>query len=186
MGHAVAVCGMPGSGKGEFANIIAANGVPVRSMGDMIRAEVKSRGIGGDPAIYGEVAADLRAKYGEDVLAVRLADEVTELLKIHPLVLIEGMRGTAEYDIFNSRWKPNFSSIAITANQEVRFQRTQERGRSEDGDRNQFEIREAREAGWGLYTLIENADYSLNNESSLEDLVVAANNWLEEFKENNS
>ncbi len=186
MGHAVAVCGMPGSGKGEFANIIAANGVPVRSMGDMIRAEVKSRGIEGGPAIYGEVAADLRAKYGEDVLAVRLADEVTELLKIHPIVVIEGMRGTAEYDIFNSRWKPNFSSIAITANQEVRFQRTQERGRSEDGDRNQFEIREAREAGWGLYTLIENADYSLNNESSLEDLVVAANNWLEEFKENNS
>ena len=186
MGHAVAVCGMPGSGKGEFANIIAANGVPVRSMGDMIRAEVKSRGIGGGPAIYGEVAADLRAKYGEDVLAVRLADEVTELLKTHPIVLIEGMRGTAEYDIFNSRWKPNFSSIAITANQEVRFQRTQQRGRSEDGDRNQFEIREAREAGWGLYTLIENADFSLNNESSLEDLVVAANNWLEEFKENNS
>lgn len=184
MGHAVAVCGMPGSGKGEFANIIAANGVPVRSMGDMIRAEVKSRGIDGGPTIYGEVAADLRAKYGEDVLAVRLADEVTELLKSHPIVLIEGMRGTAEYDIFSSRWAPNFSSIAITANQEVRFKRTQERGRSEDGDRKQFEIREAREAGWGLYTLIENADFSLNNESSLEDLVRDANQWLEEFKQN--
>ena len=100
--------GMPGSGKGEFANIIAANDVPVRSMGDMIRAEVKSRGIEGGPTIYGEVAADLRAKYGEDVLAVRLADEVTELLKSHPIVLIEGMRGTAEYDIFSSRWNPQF------------------------------------------------------------------------------
>ena len=60
----------------------------------------------------------------------------------------------------------------------------QERGRSEDGDRKQFEIREAREAGWGLYTLIENADFSLNNESSLEDLVRVANRWLEEFKQN--
>jgi len=186
MGHAVAVCGMPGSGKGEFANIIAANGVPVRSMGDMIRAEVKSRGIDGGPTIYGEVAADLRAQFGDDVLAVRLADEVTELLKSHPIVLIEGMRGTAEYEIFSSRWEPNFSSIAITANQEVRFKRTQERGRSEDGDRKQFEIREAREAGWGLYTLIENADFSLNNESSLEDLVRVANSWLENFKQNNS
>ena len=186
MGHAVAVCGMPGSGKGEFADIIAANGIPVRSMGDMIRAEVKARGIEGGPTIYGEIAADLRAKYGEDILAVRLADEVTELMKTNPLVLIEGMRGSAEYEIFNSRWKPNFSSIAITANPELRFQRTQKRGRLEDGDREQFQIREEREAGWGLYSLIENADFSLNNESSLEDLVKAANNWLEEFTRNNS
>ncbi len=186
MGHVVAVCGMPGSGKGEFADIIAANGVPVRSMGDMIRAEVMARGLEGGPTIYGEVAANLRAKYGEDVLAVRLADEVTELMKTNPLVLIEGMRGSAEYEIFNSRWKPNFSSIAITANPNLRFQRTLKRGRLEDGDREQFQIREEREAGWGLYSLMENADFSLNNESTLEDLVKAANNWLEEFIRNNS
>ena len=43
MGHAIAVCGMPGSGKGEFARIIADNGIPVRSMGDMVRAEVEAR-----------------------------------------------------------------------------------------------------------------------------------------------
>ena len=46
-------------GKGEFANIIAANGVPVRSMGDMIRHRSKiSRNKRGS-TIYGEVAADL-------------------------------------------------------------------------------------------------------------------------------
>ena len=55
MGHAVAVCGMPGSGKGEFANIIAANGVPVRSMGDMIRAEVRRHGLDEAPHVFGEV-----------------------------------------------------------------------------------------------------------------------------------
>ena len=185
MSHAVAVCGMPGSGKGEFAEIIAANGIPVRSMGDMVRAEVKARGIEGSPTVYGDVAADLRAEYGEDVLAIRLADEVTELMKSHPLVLIEGMRGTAEFEIFNSRWQPNFSSVAIIANQEIRFQRTQTRGRSEDGDRTQFNIREQREAGWGLDSLIEAADFSLNNESTLDDLVKLANKWLEDFTKNN-
>ena len=182
MGHAVAVCGMPGSGKGEFAKIIADNGIPVRSMGDMVRAEVKLRGLEGNPNIFGEVAADLRAKFGEEVLAIRLADEVTELMKTHPIVMIEGMRGTAEFQIFNSRWAPRFSSVAITANPEVRFQRTQSRGRSEDGDREQFQIREAREAGWGLYSLIEQADYQINNESTLEDLVISANSWLTKFR----
>jgi len=182
MGHAVAVCGMPGSGKGEFAKIIADNGIPVRSMGDMVRAEVKLRGLEGNPNVFGEVAADLRAKFGEEVLAIRLADEVTELMKTHPIVMIEGMRGTAEFQIFNSRWAPRFSSVAITANPEVRFQRTQSRGRSEDGDREQFQIREAREAGWGLYSLIEQADYQINNESTLEDLVISANSWLTKFR----
>ena len=186
MPHAVAVCGMPGSGKGEFAQILADQGIPVRSMGDMIRAEVKSRGMEGSPDVYGEVAADLRAEFGEDVLAIRLADEVSELLETNSIVLIEGMRGTAEYEIFSSRWSPNFSSVAITANQEIRFQRTQSRGRPEDGDREQFQIREEREAGWGLYSLIENADFEIKNESSLEDLVSLTNNWLAKFTENKS
>ena len=186
MPHAVAVCGMPGSGKGEFAQILAGQGIPVRSMGDMIRAEVKSRGMEGSPDIYGEVAADLRAEFGEDVLAIRLADEVSELLETNSIVLIEGMRGTAEYEIFSSRWSPNFSSVAITANQEIRFQRTQSRGRPEDGDRDQFQIREEREAGWGLYSLIENADFEIKNESSLEDLVSLTNNWLAKFTKNKS
>ena len=186
MPHAVAVCGMPGSGKGEFAQILAGQGIPVRSMGDMIRAEVKSRGMEGSPEIYGEVAADLRAEFGEDVLAIRLADEVSELLETNSIVLIEGMRGTAEYEIFSSRWSPNFSSVAITANQEIRFQRTQSRGRPEDGDREQFQIREEREAGWGLYSLIENADFEIKNESSLEDLVSLTNNWLAKFTKNKS
>ena len=186
MPHAVAVCGMPGSGKGEFAKIVAGQGIPVRSMGDMVRAEVKSRGMEGNPSVYGEVAADLRAEFGEDVLAIRLADEVSELLRTNPIVLIEGMRGTAEYEIFSSRWSPNFSSVAITANQEIRFQRTQSRGRPEDGDREQFQIREEREAGWGLYSLIEDADFEIKNESSLEDLVSLTNNWLAKFTKNKS
>ena len=96
MGQVVAVCGMPGSGKGEFAAVLAEAGVPIVSMGDMIRAEVQRLGLEEAPHVFGEVAASLRAAHGEDVLAVRLCDRVDELLQRHPLVLIEGLRGTAE------------------------------------------------------------------------------------------
>ena len=41
MGLVIAVSGLPAAGKGEFAAILAATGIPVRSMGDMVRAEVK-------------------------------------------------------------------------------------------------------------------------------------------------
>ena len=184
MGHAIAVCGMPGSGKGEFARIIADNGIPVRSMGDMVRAEVEARGLTGSPTVFGEVAADLRAKHGDDILAKRLADEVSKLMLVHPIVLIDGMRGTAEYAMFSSRWGKNFTSIAIMANQDVRFERIQKRGRPEDGDRQQFQIREDRESGWGLNSLIAQADYSITNESSLTELVDATNLWLTTFRKN--
>ena len=40
MSRVLAVCGMPGSGKGEFAQIFMDAGIPVRSMGDMVREEV--------------------------------------------------------------------------------------------------------------------------------------------------
>ena len=184
MGHAIAVCGMPGSGKGEFARIIADNGIPVRSMGDMVRAEVETRGLTGSPTVFGEVAADLRAKHGDDILAKRLADEVSKLMLVHQIVLIDGMRGTAEYAMFSSRWGANFTSIAIMANQDVRFERIQKRGRPEDGDRQQFQIREDRESGWGLNSLIAQADYSITNESSLTELVDATNLWLSTFRKN--
>ena len=43
MSRVLAVCGMPGSGKGEFAQIFIDAGIPVRSMGDMVREEVARR-----------------------------------------------------------------------------------------------------------------------------------------------
>ncbi len=167
MGQVVAVCGMPGSGKGEFAAVIAEQGVPVLSMGDMVRAEVRRQELAESPGIFGEIAAQLRAQFGEDVLAVRLADAVDELLAKHPVVLIEGMRGTAERTVFLARWGEAFASLAVDASPDVRFERIQHRGRTEDGDRAAFEVRDAREIGWGLDLIIAESDYKIDNNQDL-------------------
>ena len=178
MGKVVAICGMPGSGKGEFANLMAEHEIPVRSMGDMVRAEVNHRQLAETPTIYGEVATELRMEFGEDVLAVRLADEVDRLLETNPLVFIEGMRGIAEYNVFSSRWGVSFTTLAISASQDMRYRRTQIRGRAEDGNYQQFLIREQRESGWGLQTLIDSADYTINNDGSLKEFSNLCNQWL--------
>ena len=182
MGRVLAVCGLPGSGKGEFAAVIQRFGIPILSMGDMVRAEVSRLGVEESPGIFGQVAAQLRAEFGEDVLAKRLCDAVDELLEENPIILIEGLRGTAEFDLFHSRWGDIFSTIAITASMDVRFQRIQSRGRSEDGDYAAFEVREKRETGWGLDKLIETADIVLPNDSNLEDFYSLCENWLERFQ----
>jgi len=180
MAQIVAVCGMPGSGKGEFANVLIGAGVPVVSMGDMVRAEVRSRGLEEAPHVFGEVAADLRRAHGEDVLAVRLCDHVDALLRDHEVVLIEGLRGTAEHAVFTQRWGATYRTVAIVADDEVRFQRIQQRGRSEDGDRAAFEARNAREIGWGLDRLIAEANDVLDNNQPLVGFKAACVAWMAE------
>ncbi len=182
MGRVVAVCGMPGSGKGEFAAVLAQQGVPVLSMGDMVRAEVRSQGLEETPGIFGEIAAQLRAEHGEDVLAVRLADAVDRLLLEHPIVLIEGMRGTAERTVFHARWNEDFASLAVDASPGVRFTRIQLRGRSEDGDRAAFEVRDQREIGWGLDKIILEADHLIDNNQDLESFQLACQEWYRQYE----
>jgi len=183
MGRVIAVCGLPASGKGEFATLLAETGIPVLSMGDMIRAEVKKRNIKEYPEVFGEVAQQLRQQFGDDVLAVRLCSAVDELLEQHNIVLIEGMRGVAEYDVFVAHWQDRFSTVAITADCEVRFLRIQSRGRVEDGDRNSLKIRDEREIGWGLNKLIEQAEYRISNEGNLSEFLSKCQNWLEQIQQ---
>ncbi len=182
MGKVVAVCGMPGSGKGEFAAVLELQGVPVLSMGDMVRAEVKRQNLAESPGIFGEIAAQLRAEHGEDVLAVRLADAVDELLESHPIVLIEGMRGTAERVVFSQRWSEAFASVAVEASPDVRFTRIQNRGRSEDGDRASFEVRDTREIGWGLDQIILEADHHIDNNLDLATFQENCQTWYIGFR----
>ncbi len=181
MARVVAVCGMPGSGKGEFANVLSENKIPVLSMGDMVRAEVTRLELKESPGIFGEIAAQLRADHGEDVLAVRLADAVDTHLESHPIVLIEGMRGTAERVIFEQRWGESFSSLAVVASPDTRFTRIQNRGRSEDGDRQAFETRDTRERGWGLEEIIAESDFLIDNNVNLEMFRNSCFTWLKSF-----
>ena len=178
MSRVLAVCGMPGSGKGEFAQVFMEAGIPVRSMGDMVREEVARRDLEVVPEVFGQVASDLRREFGEDVLAVRLTAAVDGLLNTHSLVLIDGLRGTAEYNVFKSTWGERFQSVAIHTDKDIRFERMMARGRSEDGGIATFEDRDEREKGWGLETLIDDADFLVENNDDLVQFQGQIRTWL--------
>ena len=178
MSRVLAVCGMPGSGKGEFAKVFMEVGIPVRSMGDMVREEVARRDLEVVPEVFGQVASDLRREFGEDVLAVRLTAAVDELLNTHSLVLIDGLRGTAEYSVFKSTWGERFQSVAIHTDKDIRFERMLARGRSEDGGIATFEARDEREKGWGLEELIDDADVLVENNDDLVQFQNQIRTWL--------
>jgi len=178
MSRVLAVCGMPGSGKGEFAQVFMEAGIPVRSMGDMVREEVARRELEVVPEVFGQVASDLRRQFGEDILAVRLTAAVDELLNTHSLVLIDGLRGTAEYSVFKSTWGERFQSVAIHTDKDIRFERMMARGRSEDGGIATFEARDEREKGWGLEDLIGDADFLVENNDDLVQFQHQIRTWL--------
>tara|TARA_Y100000588_G_C13784894_1_gene724065 strand:- start:120 stop:677 length:558 start_codon:yes stop_codon:yes gene_type:complete len=179
----VAICGMPGSGKGEISKFAKENKIPVLSMGDMIRAESEKRGMEETPGNIGFVAVLLRQEFGEQILAERLVPHIEQLSNtLEPIIMIEGMRGTAEAEIFQNKWKGKFSILAIKSDEEIRWQRIRLRGRGEDGSRDDFVVRNLREKKWGLGDLIDNADYEINNNSTLGDLKQRFQTWLSSIK----
>tara|TARA_B100001996_G_scaffold129758_1_gene98603 strand:+ start:1937 stop:2533 length:597 start_codon:yes stop_codon:yes gene_type:complete len=179
----IAICGMPGSGKGEISKLANLNGIPVLSMGDMIRAEAERRGLEETPGNIGLVVVSLRSQFGEQILAERLVPSVDALSHTSsPIIMIEGIRGTAEAEVFKQHWGEGFSLLAILSDEDTRWQRILLRGRGEDGDRQDFATRNTRERKWGLGELIENAEYKIENNSTLEQLKTEFNNWLTSVK----
>jgi dephospho-CoA kinase len=178
MGVVVALCGLPGSGKGIFCEKASERAIPIKSMGDIVRQEVSLRGLRETPENVGRIALNLRQLFGEEVIAERILSSILEELEIEPLVIIDGIRSLSEYTYFSERIE-NISLLAILANREIRCQRIIGRGRGEDGDGDDFEIREQRELEWGMETLIEIADDSIINEGSIEDAHERFDAWLE-------
>ena len=116
----IAICGMPGSGKGEISKLANQKGIPVLSMGDMIRAEAERRGLEETPGNIGLVVVSLRSQFGEQILADRLVPSVEALSHTSAeIIFIEGIRGTAEVEVFKQKWGNNFSLLGILSDEDV-------------------------------------------------------------------
>mgnify|MGYP002761363219 CR=1 FL=1 len=97
----IATVGLAGSGKGEFAAVAERADVPVVTMGDVIRAECRERGL--DPAEHhGEVASALREERGPAAIAeaslphVETALENADTVVVGDLVHDEGVDAVVE------------------------------------------------------------------------------------------
>ncbi|MBN1539189.1 MAG: AAA family ATPase [Candidatus Thermoplasmatota archaeon] len=177
----MAVCGMPGCGKGELADVARKMGVPVFSMGDVVRFHFQRDFPDRDPIETGIYADMERKKHGQDIWARRLTDQVeTGIGSNAELVIIDGMRSLHERDLFRTQWGTEFLVLAIHSSPKTRFNRLRERGRGDDPfDRKAFDHRDERELGWGLGDIMALADMIIVNEGPLESLKEKARELLE-------
>jgi dephospho-CoA kinase len=165
----IATVGLPGSGKGEAANVAEELDVPVVTMGDVIRAECRDRDL--DPAAHhGEVAQALREENGPAAIAERSLPLIEEVREDSDVVLVDGVRSGVEVDEFEAAFGDAFSLVGIEAPFEVRKERISERGRDRSGEDGgeSLEERDERELGFGMGDAIERADVTIDNTESLE------------------
>lgn len=168
--NVIGTVGLPGSGKGEAANVAEAAGVPVVVMGDVIREECRDRGL--DPAEHhGRIAGVLREEEGDDAIAARTIPRIRETAdeRTAGTVLVDGLRSTVELERFREAFGDGFTLVAIHAPFELRAERLGERGRDDsDADLEALRERDEREIDLGLGETLERADVEIDNTGTLE------------------
>ncbi len=163
----IGTVGLPGSGKGEAAAVAREEGIPVVTMGDVIRRECRERDL--DPAEHhGEVAKALREEGGPLTIAERSLPLIEEGLEGSEVVLVDGLRSGAEVERFEEAFGESFSLVAIEAPFEVRKERIGTRGR-DDPETESLETRDDRELGFGMGEAMDRADVTIENTGGLEE-----------------
>lgn len=177
----IGLTGMPGSGKGAAHKVAEELRIPIVSMGDIVRKEAERLGLPLTCEVLGGVALCLRAE-GQDAIAKRSQRLIAKIIKEQPntrAILIDGIRSVEEWKYFR-RVHRNISLVSIVASPKTRFERLVKRKRSDDyNDWSSFENRDLREILLGIGGVIALSDYSIINETTLEDL---HNSLLNTFK----
>ncbi|MDX1610888.1 MAG: AAA family ATPase [Candidatus Thermoplasmatota archaeon] len=164
----VATTGMPGSGKSLAMDVAREVGIPVISMGDLVRQEAEAQGLPDEPASYGKVAGELREREGKGAWANRTLEHLGD--PEGGALLIDGVRNLDEVDIFREAFGPDFCLLAILASPATRYARMAERGRGEDSEEEAvLRERDRRELGYGLGAAIAMADIYVENEADPEE-----------------
>jgi len=163
----IATVGLAGSGKGEFAAVAERAGVPVVTMGDVIRKECRERGL--DPAEHhGEVASKLREEHGPAAIAEASLPHIESALDDAETVVVDGIRSDTEVEIFRERFDDGFRLVGIEAPFELRRERIDDRRRDDTENGEGLAARDERELGFGLGEALDRADVTIENTGTLE------------------
>jgi dephospho-CoA kinase len=128
----IALVGPIAAGKGTAAELLIQQGYAPFNYGDVIYEERTALGLKEERKISNAVGAGLRLKFGNDIIARRIAGSIERFIEEEQgqKILIDGLRHPEEV-----LWvKENLGAqvIGVTALPEIRFERTLNRNRAVD------------------------------------------------------
>jgi dephospho-CoA kinase len=177
----ITLVGMPGSGKSSCVEYLEKKGLPSVYFGGITLDEIKKRGLEINETNEKMVREDIRAKEGKDAYAKRMINKIEVLLSQgHQKIVADGLYGWSEYKIFKERFGDGALIIAIAAPRHLRHERLSKRpirplSKQEADARDYAEIENIEKGG-----PIANADYTIVNDRSIEDLLQKLDSVLNE------
>ncbi|MEZ0290850.1 MAG: AAA family ATPase [Sulfolobales archaeon] len=178
---AILITGLPGSGKSIVSTVARECGLPVYTMGDIVREEILRRGLQASPQVFRRVSIILREELGLDAIAKLTLDKICRSVDPRSeYIVIDGVRSLDEVRFFKRHFKECII-LAIHASPQTRFSRLSKRGREDDPrDWSEFESRDLQELSLGIGSVIALADIVLlNEEVGLEEFKVLSRRVIE-------
>lgn len=177
----VSIVGMAGSGKSVVARVFEQAGFKRVRFGDITDQEVKKRGLPLNEENERNVREQLRKEHGMAAYAVLNLPRIEALLKSSNVV-VDGLYSWEEYILLKERYGDSLKLIAVWASPSTRYKRLAGRAirpltAEQAASRDKAEIENSKKGG-----PIAMADYTLVNESSIEDLERQARQVLAALK----
>jgi dephospho-CoA kinase len=161
------IVGMPASGKNIAREYAESKGIPYFATGDVVRAEVRRRGLNPDAQNTALVSTELR---GDDGLGVTRHSLTHALQTDNPVIFMEGMRSLPEIELIRERTV--CVVIAFLAPRVERLHRIVSRGRPDDSP-DAFQERDMREVAYGTAAPIALADEYILNTGTPEEALMS-------------
>ena len=165
----VSIVGMAGSGKTEVARLLEENGFTRIRFGDVTDEEVGKRGLELNEKNERHIRELLREEHGMSAYARLNLPRIDSALK-HSDVVIDGLYSWEEFTFLKDYYRDNLYVVAVWSSPKTRHTRLNSRATrpltpEEAASRDRAEIENASKGG-----PIAIADFTIINESSLEDL----------------
>ena len=156
----VCLAGMPGAGKSTIAAGLRDRGFEVVTMGDVIRAEAKKRGLEPTRENLGKMMIGLRERLGPGAVAELIRPQLDA--SESAVIIVDGIRSTDELKVLKKFYEVRL--LAVHASADARFGFLRERGRPDDPQtKEHFEERDSRELGVGISDPIALSDHAISN-----------------------
>ena len=177
----VSIVGMAGSGKSEVARAFEENGFVRVRFGDVTDEEMRKRGLEPNEESERYIRELLRQEHGMSAYARLNLVKIDEASK-YSSVVIDGLYSWEEYTFLKNYYGDDFYVVAVWSSPAIRYSRlagrldrrlTVEEAASRDG----AEIENVNKGG-----PIAMADFTIINESSVEDLRKEARRILTRLK----
>lgn len=177
--RALALVGMPGSGKSTGAAFLQKEGYVHFRFGSIVTSEVVRRGQPLTPMNERVVREEFRAKDGMDAIAKRALPYLRTMLKEHDLIVIDGLYSFSEYKLLNRDLDAELVVVAIVSDRKIRYGRLGSRAErpltfDEAESRDLAEIENLEKGG-----PIAIADYTLLNNGTPAELHAALDAVIE-------